>query len=119
MDILSILFLLRLAGVLLFWWLITEVLLLSIKALRKYVSSKPVREEKNMITKSLGEVLKSHRTSCGMTQEFVAEKVGVSRQAVSKWENGSSEPSTSNLIQLANLFGVAPEDLLRETKENT
>lgn len=48
-----------------------------------------------------------------MTQEFVAEVIGVSRQAVSKWENGSSDPSTSNLIALAKLFDVAPEDLIK------
>lgn len=48
-----------------------------------------------------------------MTQEFVAEAIGVSRQAVSKWENGSSDPSTSNLIALAKLFDVAPEDLIK------
>lgn len=48
-----------------------------------------------------------------MTQEFVAEAIGVSRQAVSKWENGSSDPSTSNLIALAKLFNVSPEDLIR------
>lgn len=48
-----------------------------------------------------------------MTQEFVAEAIGVSRQAVSKWENGSSDPSTSNLIALVKLFDVAPEDLIK------
>ncbi|MBM6667116.1 helix-turn-helix transcriptional regulator [Lacrimispora saccharolytica] len=48
-----------------------------------------------------------------MTQEFVAEKVGVSRQAVSKWEKGLSEPSTSNLIALAKVFGVSVEELLK------
>ena len=48
-----------------------------------------------------------------MTQEFVAEAIGVSRQAVSKWENGSSDPSTSNLIALAKLFNASPEDLIR------
>ena len=41
-----------------------------------------------------------------MTQEFVAETIGVSRQAVSKWENGTSDPSTSNLFALAKLYGV-------------
>ena len=48
-----------------------------------------------------------------MTQEFVAESVGVSRQAVSKWENGTSDPSTSNLCVLAKLYGVSPEELLK------
>lgn len=48
-----------------------------------------------------------------MTQEFVAESLGVSRQAVSKWEQGTSEPSTSNMIALAKLYGVTPEELLK------
>lgn len=47
-----------------------------------------------------------------MTQEFVADRLGVSRQAVSKWENGTSDPSTSNLLALAKLYGVSPEELL-------
>ncbi len=54
--------------------------------------------------KSLGETLKMHRTKCNMTQEFVAESLGVCRQAVSKWENGTSDPSTSNLLVLAKLY---------------
>ena len=45
--------------------------------------------------------------------EFVAEQLGLSRQAVSKWENGTSEPTTSNLLALAKLFGVPAEELLR------
>ena len=51
---------------------------------------------------------------CKMTQEFVAEAVGVSRQAVSKWENGTSDPSTANLIALAKLYGISAEQLLGE-----
>ena len=58
--------------------------------------------------------LKAHRTRCKMTQEFVAEAIGVSRQAVSKWESGASDPSTSNLLALAKLYGVSAEELLRE-----
>ena len=68
------------------------------------------------VRRSLAEVLRSHRERCKMTQEFVAEKVGVSRQAVSKWEQGASEPSTTNLVKLARLYGVDPADLLREVK---
>ena len=63
---------------------------LLIKALRKYLKSEPVRKETAAVRKSLGEALKEHRTQCKMTQEFVAEHLGVSRQAVSKWENGVS-----------------------------
>ena len=66
--------------------------------------------------KSLGEALRAHRTKCKMTQEFVAETIGVSRQAVSKWENGTSDPSTSNLFALAKLYGVSVEDLLKEVE---
>ncbi len=89
---------------------------LIIKALRKYVKSEPVRKEKVANAKSLGEVLKQHRVECKMTQEFVAETLGVSRQAVSKWESGASDPSTTNLMALAKLFGVEAEDMLKETK---
>jgi len=38
-----------------------------------------------------------------MTQEFVAESLGVSRQAVSKWESGASDPSTTNLMAFINV----------------
>lgn len=57
---------------------------LVIKALRKYLKSEPVRKEKQEAARNLGEVLKQHRVDCKMTQEFVAESLGVSRQAVSK-----------------------------------
>ena len=51
-----------------------------------------------------------------MTQEFVSESIGVSRQAVSKWENDASDPSTSNLLALAKLYGISAEDLLKEVE---
>ena len=88
-------------------------LVLLIKALRKYLRGKPVREEKAAVRRTLGETLREHRTRCKMTQEFVAESIGVSRQAVSKWESGASDPSTANLIALAKLFGVSAEELLK------
>ena len=44
----------------------------------------------------------------------MAESLGVSRQAVSKWETGTADPSTSNLLALAKLFGVSAEELLRQ-----
>ena len=89
---------------------------LLIKALKKYIHSEPVRKEKSQNARSLGEVLKKHRTECRMTQEFVAEAIGVSRQAVSKWESGQSDPSTTNLMALAKLFHVTPEELLKEVQ---
>ena len=53
------------------------------------------------------------RRKNGWSQEELAEKMNVSRQAVSKWESGASDPSTSNLLALAKLYGVSAEDLLR------
>lgn len=90
---------------------------LVVKALRKYINSQEVREEKKVVRMSLAEILKENRIRCKMTQEFVAETIGVSRQAVSKWENGSADPSTSNLIALANLYGVSAEGLLKSVAQ--
>ena len=96
-----------------FFGLIIYLIILLIKALRKYLRSAPVRKEKAATAKTLGEALRQERARCKMTQEFVAESLGVSRQAVSKWESGASDPSTSNLLALAKLYGVSAEDLLR------
>lgn len=96
---------------------IIYLFVLLIKALRKYLKSGEVRKEKVQVCKSLGEALKENRVRCQMTQEFVAEHLGVSRQAVSKWENGTSDPSTSNLLALAKLYGVSAEKLLKQVQE--
>lgn len=98
------------------WTALAYVVFLIIKALRKYIRSEPLRQEKAEQAKTLGETLKRRRTACKMTQEFVAEALGVSRQAVSKWESGQSDPSTTNLLALAKLFGVRPEELLQEAE---
>ena len=95
--------------------LLIYLLVLIIRALRKYIKSAPIREENRAVRGSLAEKLRENtriRVRCKMTQEFVAEALGVSRQAVSKWENGASDPSTANLIALAKLYGVSPEELL-------
>lgn len=89
---------------------------LAIRVLLKYIREKPVREEQASVKRSLGEAIRAHRSRCQMTQEFVAESLGVSRQAVSKWEQGVSEPSTSNLLALAKLFGISAAELLREVE---
>lgn len=102
---------------LILWGGIIYFFVLLVKALRKYLRSEPVRKESVSVRRSLGEALKAHRTECKMTQEFVAEHLGVSRQAVSKWETGASDPSTSNLLALAKLYGIAAEALLKEIQE--
>ncbi len=98
---------------------VVYLFILIIKALKKYIKSKDVREEKKTVAKSLGEALKENRIRCQMTQEFVAETLGVSRQSVSKWENGSSDPNTSNLIALAKLYKISPEELLQQATETS
>ena len=95
---------------------ILYLLILLVKALRKYLRSGPARQENAAVRKSLGQVLKDRRLECKMTQEFVAEHLGVSRQAVSKWESGTSDPSTSNLLALAKLYDIPPEELLRSIR---
>ena len=94
-------------------FIFVKLLILVFRALHKYLNSNPQRQEEEVLRRSLGEVLKEHRTRCSMTQEFVAESLGVSRQAVSKWENGTADPSTSNLLKLAKLYGITPEELIR------
>ena len=49
---------------------------------------------------------------------YVAETLGVSRQSVSKWEKGTSDPNTSNLIALAKLYGISAEELLKNVENN-
>ena len=93
---------------------VVYLFVLIVRALKKYIGSREVRAEKQAVKRTLGETLKAHRTRCQMTQEFEAESLGVSRQTVSKWENGSADPSTTNLLALAKLYGVAAEELLRE-----
>ena len=99
------------------WGLVVYAVIQGIRALKKYNRSEEVRKEKAENRRSLGEVLRDHRVRCKMTQEFVAESLGVSRQAVSKWETGTADPSTSNLLALAKLFGVSAEELLRSVEE--
>ena len=93
------------------------LVVLLIRALRKYLRTGETRKAQVQVRRSLGEVIREHRTRCKMTQEFVAESLGVSRQAVSKWESGASDPSTSNLLALARLFGISPEELLKSVQE--
>ena len=97
--------------------LVVYAVMQGIKALKKYNRSEEVRKEKAEVRRSLGEVLKEHRVRCKMTQECVAESLGVSRQAVSKWETGTADPSTSNLLALAKLFGISAEELLRSVEQ--
>ena len=66
---------------------------------------------------SLGERIKEQRKNSGLSQEKVAEFVGVSRQAVTKWEANQSAPSTENLFKLAEIFGTTVDMLLSSNED--
>ena len=57
--------------------------------------------------------LKLFRQKNGFTQEQIAEKLGVSRQAVAKWESGASIPNIDNMIALADLYDMSVDMLAR------
>ncbi len=86
---------------------------LLVLALLKYLRRKEINSQRMCIQKSLGENIREKRVQLKMTQEFVAERIGVSRQAVSKWESGKSDPSMANLMALAGLFEIETEELLK------
>lgn len=80
------------------------LLILVIKALKKYISSKEVREEKKVIKKSLGEELKENRLRCKMTQEFVSETLGVSRHEPAIIRLNQEKPTKSRVCTDSVLF---------------
>ena len=62
--------------------------------------------------------LYQYRKKMGISQEELAEKIGVSRQAVSKWERAEASPDTDNLIELAHVYGVTLDELLQGREES-
>ena len=61
---------------------------------------------------TFGEKLQALRKAQGLSQEELAQRINVSRQALSKWESGASVPDTENVIALSRLFGVSTDYLL-------
>ena len=66
-----------------------------------------------------GEKLKTERSKMGWSQEELAAKLYVSRQSVSKWENGQNYPGIEIIIKISDLFDVAIDELLRSDEELT
>ncbi|HHT7235725.1 MULTISPECIES: helix-turn-helix domain-containing protein [Bacillus cereus group] len=62
---------------------------------------------------SVGQQLKKLRESKGFSQEDVAKKIGVTRQAVYKWENDKSFPDIDNLILLSEMFNITLDELIK------
>ncbi|MGN0347980.1 MAG: helix-turn-helix domain-containing protein [Roseburia sp.] len=62
---------------------------------------------------TIGETLKNARVTSGMTQEQVAERIQVSRQTISNWENEKSYPDIMSVIRLSDLYAVSLDQLLK------
>ena len=67
---------------------------------------------------TFGEKLQRLRKTRGWTQEELAQKITVSRQALSKWEQGTARPDTENVLQISKLFGVSTDYLLKDEYES-
>ena len=65
----------------------------------------------------LAEKIMEERKKNGWSQEELAEKLSVSRQAVSKWESAQSIPDLQRVIQLSEIFGVSTDYLLKDECE--
>ena len=71
-----------------------------------------------MKKKTLGMMISSLRKEKGMTQLELAEKMGVTDKAVSKWERDLSYPDLNSIPKLAEIFGVSVEDLMQNRLES-
>ena len=67
----------------------------------------------------LSEKLYKLRKNSGLSQEQLAEQLNVSRQAISKWEQGTATPESEKLISISNYFDVTVDYLLKEDTEDT
>lgn len=65
----------------------------------------------------LGQKLKNARTTAALSQQTVAEKVGVSRQTISNWENNRSYPDIGSLIKLSDLYMLSLDEMLKDSTE--
>lgn len=65
----------------------------------------------------IGQKLKNARTAANLTQESVAEQIGISRQTISSWENNRTYPDIISIIQLSDLYQMSLDALLKEDKK--
>lgn len=61
----------------------------------------------------VGQRLKSRREELKLTQEYVAEMLGVSRQTISNWENGRSYPDIERIVRLSDIYELSLDELLK------
>lgn len=58
--------------------------------------------------------LRLHRKKAGLTQIQLAEKLGISIATLRRWESGETAPTGTRIIELANLLGVSPDEIIKE-----
>ena len=63
--------------------------------------------------------LKTLRKKCDMSQDDLAKLLGLTQQAIGKWERGKSDPSNADIVRLANLFSVTTDYLLGNSDDST
>lgn len=77
-----------------------------------------ITKSKEDFIMNLADKIIKHRKANGWSQEDFAEKLNVSRQAVSRWENGSALPDSQNILQISKLFHVTTDYLLNDDYES-
>ena len=75
-------------------------------------------EPKEDFIMELSDKIIKHRKANGWSQEDFAEKLNLSRQAISRWENGTALPDAQNILQISKLFQVTTDYLLNDDYEN-
>lgn len=60
----------------------------------------------------LSDNIRNYRKENNLSQDELAEKLGVSRQSISLWENGQTQPTVDNIIALAKIFNITADELL-------
>ncbi len=72
------------------------------------------KKQKEMLNMKLAEKIYQERRKLGLSQEQFAERMDISRQAVSKWESGQSMPDLDKVVAMSQIFGVSTDYLLKE-----
>ncbi|MBO0452464.1 helix-turn-helix domain-containing protein [Candidatus Enterococcus murrayae] len=65
----------------------------------------------------VGQRLKERRNELNLTQDYVAEELGITRQTMSNWENGRSYPDIERIIRLSEIYGLSLDELLKGDQE--
>jgi len=74
-----------------------------------------MKSEEQMLAMKIGKAISKRRQACKLTQDYVAEQLGIGTEAVSRMERGTVMPTVARLIELAKIFSCPVSDLLMES----